>query len=114
MKNYNEKEILSQKLTAMFPDKKTKDQAIAILAGYGTEPSEPEPDRVRLAILKLAGADMDCLQETTIGAKRDYRDVLAWAEYPNQTIARALPDGHRKEKLIQIDLKQYEDWLLNK
>lgn len=114
MKNYNEKEILSQKLAVMFPNDKHKDQARKILSEYGTEPSEPEPDRVRLAILKLAGANIDCLKETTTGAKRDFRDILAWAEYPNQTIARSLPDGHKKEKLIQIDLKQYEDWLLNR
>ncbi len=114
MNDYDEKELLFQKLATLFPNPQENDQAGNILSDYGTEASELEPDRVRLAILKLAGADIACLKETTTSAKRDHRDVLAWAEYPNQTIARSLPDGPRKKKMIQMDLEQYKAWLFEK
>ncbi|MFZ5569721.1 MAG: hypothetical protein ACOZF0_04925 [Thermodesulfobacteriota bacterium] len=111
MPEYNEKQILLKKVADLFPDPQQQEQAHAVLSEYGKEASDLEPDRVRLAILKLAGADLECLKETTVSAKRDYRDILAWAEYPNQTIARSLPDGPKKQKMIQTDLEQYTTWL---
>jgi hypothetical protein len=69
-------------------------------------------EQMRLAILKLAGDDLDRLRSNVRAAKGDYRDVLAWAEYPAQIKADSwrLPEGER-ERLKQADLAQYLAWL---
>ena len=41
-------------------------------------------ERVQLAILKLSDGNEDKLREFVAVAKRDYRDVLFWAEYPEE------------------------------
>lgn len=56
---------------------------LAILDGYGTQHWEPERERVQLAILTLAKGDLGKLRHFTDAAKKDYRDVLMWAEYPS-------------------------------
>jgi len=52
-----------------------------ILDEYGVEPYERERERVQLGILKLSRVNVDRLLEFVLHAKRDYRDVLYWAEY---------------------------------
>lgn len=84
-----------------------------ILESYGTEKYEKEPDRVRLAILKLSGSDLEQIKRTTNIAKQDYRDVLAWAEYPRQSkIIQRLPEGPEKQKIVKADRAEYEEWLI--
>ncbi|GEM_PF-4571530 len=56
----------------------TRAEALAILFAYGAGPDEPERMRVRLAILRLSGGDLDRLHYFTDQAKQEYRDVLAW------------------------------------
>jgi hypothetical protein len=46
-----------------------------VLATYGRERYEREPDRVRLALLKLSDGDLYKLSPMVAGAKRDYRNV---------------------------------------
>ncbi|MBY0277963.1 hypothetical protein K2Z84_21735 [Candidatus Binatia bacterium] len=53
---------------------------LAIVDEYGAEPNEPEPERVRLAIVRLAAGDREMLQKLLYAARYDYRDVLAWAD----------------------------------
>jgi len=111
MKQYDHAKILAHKMEVSFSEKQSREEALGILMTYGGKKIEPEPDRVRLAILKLSGSDMECLQETTKNAKQDYRDVLAWAESPNQNIAGSLPEGKKKERLRQADQEQFENWV---
>jgi hypothetical protein len=66
---------------------------------------------VRLAIVKLAGTDLESLRRYTLMAKQDYRDVLAWAEYPLQSKAGVIKAGPDKDRLIRKDREQYEQWL---
>ncbi|MFO1217228.1 MAG: hypothetical protein U1E89_02480 [Burkholderiaceae bacterium] len=47
---------------------------------YGTEPHERERERVQIAILELAAGDRQVLSQMVQAAKRDYRDVLMWAD----------------------------------
>ena len=56
----------------------------ALLAAYGTEAYEGEGDRVHLDVLKLAEGDVAKVREFVACAKRDYRDVIMWAEYPEE------------------------------
>jgi hypothetical protein len=40
--------------------------------------------RVQLAIVKLSAGQTDRVEELIAAAKREYRDVLMWAEYPEE------------------------------
>jgi hypothetical protein len=41
--------------------------------------------RVQLAILALSGGDLEHLRDMVRAAQLDYRDVLYWAEYPEES-----------------------------
>ena len=113
MKNYNEKEILLNKLKKIFLDEKDRKDVISILNEYGKEKHEQEPDRVRLAILKISIDTIESIKHNTDFAKQDFRDILVAAEYPNQSKEWSMPDGTKKQKLISKDRLQYENWLFN-
>ena len=104
-------EILHRKLGTTFSDQVKRDKAFGILTSYGRECHEKEPARVRLAILKLSEGKLDKLEYYTGIARQDYRDVLAWAEYPRQTKRWSLKDGPEKERIIKADRDDYEAWL---
>jgi uncharacterized protein (TIGR00369 family) len=56
----------------------------SLLDAYGTEPHERERERVQLAILKISAGDEQKVREHVATAKTDYRDVLFWADHPEQ------------------------------
>jgi len=107
------KEILKKKLINIFPDKIERSQAGQIIERYGVESCEVEHDRIQLAILKLSGSSLDSLKKNTQLAKEDYRDILSLAEYPKQSKSWSILDGPKKQKMIEDDLSQYENWLYN-
>lgn len=107
------KAIIESKIKQIFPDSSC-DEILSILASYGKEKHEKEQDRVHLAILKLCEEEMlDNPSKYVEIAKKDYRDVLAWAEYPNQLNHKnpASPHSAESDKLKQLDRQQYLDWL---
>ena len=55
---------------------------MALLDLYGVQSYERERERVQLAILKLSEGNTDKLLHYLDVAKKDYRDVLYWTEYP--------------------------------
>ena len=74
----------------------TKDycqEIMDILDLYGCEPYEEERERVQLAIVKLSEGDFNKLSRYCAMAKRDYRDVIYWAEYTID--AKQIPDPYR-------------------
>jgi len=82
---------------------------------YGADGGERETQRVRLAVLKLCGGDLNELLEMIEAAKDDYRDVLAWAESPNQLRTSpaelaAMPLEASNE-VRESDRRQYLAWL---
>jgi hypothetical protein len=89
-------------------------EVLAMLGEYGTEGWQREPYRVRLATLKLAAGSIERLRYQIEGAKCDYRDVLAPAEYPSycERVVRSgkLPSDEEK-RIIDADWMQYQDWL---
>ena len=89
-------------------------KVLAMLSEYGKEKWQREPDRVRLAVLKLAAGDIEQLGQHIEIAKRDYRDVLAAAEYPgySKDMLR-IPDLPQEEqqRIIDADWGQYQEWL---
>jgi len=69
---------------ATFP-KSSWARVLELLDSYGVEPCERERERVQGAILKLSAASEAKVREYVAVAKRDYRDVLFWAEYPKES-----------------------------
>jgi hypothetical protein len=53
---------------------------LAALDLYGAESSEPERERVQLAIIELSAGNREMLLRYVQDAKTDYRDVLAWKQ----------------------------------
>jgi hypothetical protein len=72
--------------------------ARVLLDDYGMEPDERERERVQLDILKLSDGNEEKVREYVAVAKRDYRDVLFWAEYPEESkldTPREAPKGEK-------------------
>lgn len=103
---------LSRKIESLFQDAQEKAEVRRILETYGIEDYEKETSRVKLAILKLAGPDQNKIRKYTLMAKQDYRDVIAWAEYPRQSKKLSIPDSQKKKKIIQADREEYKTWLI--
>lgn len=85
-----------------------------MLDGYGTDDGDREADRVHLAVLKLAAGSIERLRSEVENAKSDYRDVLGGAEYPGY-MKRLLRiqklSSDERQRIIEADWKQYQDWL---
>ena len=107
-------DVVLYKIKQYWPDEDA-DEVLKILSAYGTQEMERGKIRVYLAILKLCEGDLTKLNEYVQMAKRDFRDVLAFAEYPEQMKMgfikmRALTPSDR-EAMKQRDAKQYSEWL---
>jgi len=107
--------ILVQKLASMFPNSEERDRIRDELNKYGQEPYEGAISRVQLAILKVAGTSFEKIREWTDIAKRDFRDVLAAAEYPEELITPTwkLPQSECKA-IREKDAEQYLRWIEEK
>ncbi|MBZ5530653.1 MAG: hypothetical protein LAO20_04410 [Acidobacteriia bacterium] len=87
---------------------------MAILGRYGTEKHHREASRVQLAALKLASGSVDDLQSNIESATRDYRDILAYAEYPEyfkKGFRVAELPAEEQRRIIDSDWRQYDGWL---
>jgi hypothetical protein len=74
-------------LTREFPaDQQTV--ARSMLAGYGGAAHEREVERVRQALLALSRGKLAYLGHYLAVAQHDYRDVLYWADHPEQAPKR--------------------------
>jgi len=109
---------IARKVDAMWNDPAERARVLAELQEYGQETYEREVERVCLAILKLCDARANRVAELVGAAKRDYRDVLMWAEYPGEGQALwALRSDLSKEERLRLeelrrqDRQQYLDWL---
>ncbi len=75
---------------------------------------QKESLRVKLAILKLCDGEVDKLLHYIEVARFDYRDVLAWAEYPEQMGSgktRYNSPLDEYEAMLERDRHQYEAWI---
>jgi hypothetical protein len=82
----------------------TEDQygkVAGMLLEYGKESYEAWVERVRLGILKLANGDMARLANELEAAKRDPRDVLAYAEEDWEGLINWFSD----DSVISVTLK---------
>ena len=110
-KTINFSATLSRKLREMLPDPGERKRFRSELWRYGVEKHEKEDARVRLAVLKVAGLSAQRIHEWVDIAKRDYRDVLSAAEYPNQLRAATWRmEAEERSALGHKDLEQYLAW----
>lgn len=80
----------------------------AILARYGAESWHRDVLRVRMACLKCANGDLALLAGCIEEANRDYRDVLAAAEYRRYDWGL---DEQARAAAIARDWQELQDWL---
>ena len=86
-------------------------EVAAVLAAYGNESSPVGALRVRMACLKLAGGDLGKLKHFVDDALRDYRDVLAGAEYLSYLHAGS---AEEREAAIEDDWHELQEWYARK
>jgi hypothetical protein len=92
-----------------FPET-SQSRVIELLDSYGVESYERERERVQLAILKLSEGNEEKLRKFVAVAKRDYRDVLFWAENPEEAKLDTPEKRERIKKMFeQFGIKSPED-----
>ena len=85
-------------------------RVLELLDTYGVESYERERERVQLDILKLSAGSEEKLREFVAVAKRDYRDVLFWAEYPEEARLDTPEKRERVRKMFEkFGIKPPED-----
>jgi hypothetical protein len=84
---------------------------MGVLDSYGLETWHREKHRVQLAILKLSDGNLEQLRSLVDMAKTDYRDVLAYAEHPEEFKAAFKTPPHELDAIRQRDREQYLAWL---
>src|SRR6266436_5118577 len=86
-------------------------RVLKLLDSYGVESYERERERVQLAILKLSEGNEEKLREFVAVAKRDYRDVLFWAENPEEAKLDTPEKRERIKKMFEkFGIKPPEDF----
>lgn len=102
--------VVDRIVAALFPEQ--PGLAHEVLARYGRPGIDREILRVRVAALRVSEGNLAKLEKTVAAALVDYRDVLAWAEYPvelvNPTWDMPAADVTR---IRAADRLQYRDWL---
>ena len=85
-------------------------RVLDLLDTYGAESHERERERVQLAILKLSEGNEKKLREFVAVAKRDYRDVLFWADNPEEAKLDTPEKRERIKKMFEkFGIKPPED-----
>src|SRR5437879_13747824 len=86
-------------------------RVLELLDTYGIESYERERERVQLAILKLSEGNEEKLREFVAIAKRDYRDVLFWADNPEEAKLDTPEKRERVRKMFeQFGIKPPENF----
>ena len=102
-------ELVTRIVERLFPPPQRR-AALDLLDRYALDDSEPA--RVRLAMLKLSEGRLDRLEHFVAIACQDYRDVLAWAEYPEEA---SQPTGRlpaeEVRRMRKADRAQYLAWV---
>ncbi len=64
--------------------------------------------RSKLAAVKLAAGSLAQLETYLAAARVDWRDVVAWAEFPRQM---RVPPGEATDEMRASDRADYDRWL---
>lgn len=103
-----------EKVAEYWPDA-NPDDILRVLDRYGQEGTERGRARVQLAVLKLCEGDRARLENLVRMAKTDYRDVLAYAEYPEEMklgfVGMRELSQEEAAAVRRRDREQYLEWL---
>ncbi|MBI3652478.1 MAG: hypothetical protein HY231_15770 [Acidobacteria bacterium] len=105
-------ELVRSKVQQLFPAPQWA-TVFRIIGFADQSPDAIGQARVQLALLKLSAGDVDQLSYFATVAKLDFRDVLAWAEYPNafHQLDFLDLDETTRQQVAQKDRQQYIAWL---
>jgi hypothetical protein len=94
---------------ARFRNAQERETVLAMLASY----SGPEPDRIKLGVLKAADCNIEKIRSLLALAEADWRDLLCEAEYPLSSRKWGLKDKapEKYDALLAKEQDQYEQWL---
>lgn len=110
----NISQAVLRKIKKYWPDQ-DPEEILKILQRSSMDKYEKESHRVQLAIIKLSEGDLEKLEEYLDLAKKDYRDVLTFAEYPEEMrmgfIGMQDLSEEEAQALRQRDREQYLSWL---
>jgi hypothetical protein len=108
--------LVLQKIRKVFPNQ-PEDEILAQLQGCCVDRCQVDRIRIFLAILKLCEEEGRIDPEHFIeAAKKDYRDVLYWAESPHEARSPTWneKDAEKIRQTRKLDSAQYNDWLKKK
>jgi hypothetical protein len=105
------RKLVLKKLHDCFPEAQKAAIALTILDSYGVQSWHVERDRVQLAMLMQSKGNLDRLRELAVLADKDYRDVLAGAEYPEEFLAPFNTPTAEMSAIRRRDRHRYETWL---
>jgi len=96
-------------ISARFGNSEHLEAVLALFASY----DGPEPDRVKLGILKAADCDIQKIHKYFGMAKSDWRDLLCEAEYPRSARRFGLKERspEKYQRLLAKEQEEYESWL---
>lgn len=103
-------ELVHATVRATFP--KQVDEATEVLLVYGSGRTDAEVHRIRIAILKNSLGKLDLLRGQVEAADTDYRDVLMWAEFSEQSRLRLGSEGLAAAAAYVWDRTEYLKWVL--
>jgi len=96
-----------------YPARK-QEEVLEILRQYDGD-SEKGKFRVWASLMKISEGEIEQLRENVERAKSDFRDILAYAEYPEYSDKVGFDDENftktELKDIIKADWKQYQNWL---
>ena len=102
-------DLVLRKTRSIFGENST--EALTILAACPDAGQAASQARIQLAVLKLSEGKLESLRTYLNASLRDWRDVLAWAEYPEELRAGAPLGSPERQSIQQRDKEQYLAWL---
>jgi hypothetical protein len=96
-------------MAVQFPVPAERDAILALFSRY----AGPEPDRVKLGVLKVADGNIERIRSLIRLAADDWRDLLCEAEYPLSSKRWGLKDKapEKYDQLLAKEQAEYEAWL---
>src|SRR5574337_568700 len=99
-------ELWPRVIEAVFRNAEEREAVLAMFSAY----SGPEPDRIKLGVLKAADGNIEKVRSLLSLAEDDWRELLCEAEYPLSSRRWGLKDKapEKYEALLANEQDQYE------
>jgi hypothetical protein len=109
-------EILNWKMRRMFPDPKMREKISSELDRINLGHCQLNEDRVKLAVLKLSGPNLDEIKKVIEGANEDPEDTVICAESPKEMALgmEVKLDIAKREEIQEQERWEYIAWLIGK